>query len=561
MPQHPALRAPDVRQALAQLHSLHHSIFSSRSWQTDQLGSAVVHGQDAACVYAAFYPDADQLVVMRFAELHRRLDPTAWRRQLALPSGHSLKILPVWAPGSAQSPGSTHLAVVAAVPAAQRGGRDAVLWVLRLSDGAHKAYTLATLHAGDDLDCLSMDILWAPAAPLGWPRLAVVSGHAPSQVRSAPCSLLVRTASTGSHTCLQAYRSCACQQVAEQSAVLCRPCSAVPGMLTSGAWVRPRPCLRQQCNCSGTWSSVCHDAAMAASEALDASPAASGCEVVYLACNHLENSRMWSPDGNSLVAVQIDRRHDDDQAVWLFCVSQARLHHLALPFTGQVIGTQKAARISTSPLPDDLQLGPVNTAFSPSSSHLLCLTGRDAAFVDVSSAIVHIQQDFVIAEAWPFWNAVSWGCAYVIAHAVETLESGLILIFLAAGKPARLQLLQRLPICAVVLDLHFAGLGLLCSWIEVAQGSARIRELISGGFTVRGQGRVFACEAATGRRSVVLTEQPTELLTWYPSISKDVIGGFKANFEPSSGLAGCSMVVVGPERQDMHPVVWLRFGV
>ena len=69
VPQHPALRAPDVRQALTQQRSLHDSIFSTRSWSTQRLGSDVAGAAcfvDAAYQYAAcntVIAEPDQLVV------------------------------------------------------------------------------------------------------------------------------------------------------------------------------------------------------------------------------------------------------------------------------------------------------------------------------------------------------------------------------------------------------------------------------------------------------------------------------------------------------------------
>ena len=50
MPRHPALRAPDVRAALAQQRSLHASILSGSpaSWQTKLRCDAVL-GQDPGC--------------------------------------------------------------------------------------------------------------------------------------------------------------------------------------------------------------------------------------------------------------------------------------------------------------------------------------------------------------------------------------------------------------------------------------------------------------------------------------------------------------------------------
>ena len=88
---------------------------------------------------------------------------------LPLPSSPLNSTRPAWAPSS------SHLAMCS--ESVQPGSRSCVQLVLRLSDGAHKAHILETAGPRQVPLLDRVELLWAPAAPSGRPRLAVVSGN------------------------------------------------------------------------------------------------------------------------------------------------------------------------------------------------------------------------------------------------------------------------------------------------------------------------------------------------------------------------------------------------
>ena len=617
VPQHPALRAPDVRQALAQQRSLHDSIFSTCSWSTERLGSHppdTAAFVDAAYQYVAFGSAAepDRLAISAFSE------PSEWLPTLGrVPWARAgMTSRPAWALGG------THFAAAARVSTDARGGVDLVLHILRLSDGAQRAYTLVSLPRQASTWLMPgesvMELAWAPGAPLGRPRLAVISDVLPRQARpsvawqcscvhactSKPClalrdlapppaSLDVSSASAPAMlspvvlpllaaTLFTPFRlqgrQVLCQQPVRagigaehlQPAELhgnalqaVQRCARHAHLRSVGAFAaapaalsHPRPAdVSLQALWYSSFARACNKFLSLLGEA--------GCEVIYLACEgYFEHSALWSPDGNTLLAHrQEPGRPNSNEIAWLFRGDQAQLHRLTLPFAGRLVGAP------VTPFPDEHhRLAPVNMAFSPSSSHLLCLTIQEAAFVEMTSAAVHFQH--TLASLVEVWSGVAWGRAnYVAAQA--TVQHA-VCIFLASGKPVKLQLLHRMPSCRVVAELSFAGSGLLCSWVEVQtdsragswQPGAGPREVI-----VQGQARVVCCEVATSRRSVVFAERSTERFTWCPIFPFLQSLAFQAYFEPSPGLSACSMIVRGPKKTDLMsigppilcPVVRLRF--
>ena len=177
-PLHPALRAPDVRQALAAQHHLHSSIFDSKpsSWTADELGHLGDLG--IACdtyslAAVAVEQSASQQPAHKTAKwLHLgsmadcRNSPT---HSMELPEGHA------YPPGSAWSPGGTHYVQALVAIDRQHMAHKLQLALLRMRDGNRMLYTVETL----DPACHEvpiLQVLWDRSASQERPRLAVVRG-------------------------------------------------------------------------------------------------------------------------------------------------------------------------------------------------------------------------------------------------------------------------------------------------------------------------------------------------------------------------------------------------
>ena len=572
VPRHSALRAPDVRAALARQHSLHASIFSGStgSRQTEQLRCDARLGQDPGCQYAVTFEQhlgaQTQLIVTRSMDWPRwpprpQFDQTpSWHRALPLPTS------PVNTPRTAWAPGSSHLAFC--LQDTQLGSQSCVLHVMRIDNGAHRAYVLETAGPWQDLQPHMLDLLWAPTAPSGRPRLAVVSTTeacpwlcapmcATSQQLACPQSPSLAAAGRvhASTACCSAAdarappagcaalpeallpqeRRCAPPASARSSAGHCAPALTSAGTAACDGDAQALACGLPACMRPGgsqALQRVINSAAPAPRP-----PAHAGCEVIYQRCTGIMATICaWSPDAESLAIVsQGGRRDFMDQRQLVLRHSLSGGHHV---------------HCLDSPVAD--LLFPCNVAFGASGKYVLALGDLRAAFVDVAIGAVQLQPKAVPATGECV--AVVCGSAGYVAVAYMHHHGGSVSVLLAAGSPVRLQLLHQIPTWKVVTQLSFADSGLLCCWAEIdplaPEGLWSEREE-GGGMDVSGPAKTLCCEAATGRHTVLARQQ---LCSAFMAPVPRSCQGVTARFEPGFGLGACSsMLISGPAQPSRVP--------
>ena len=110
---------------------------------------------------------------------------------------------------------------------------DLVLQILRLSDGVQRAYALVRLQLQASTRLVpregKMELAWAPGAPLGRPRLAVISAAPPRQARPSlawqcSCACLAPA-------CLALWDEGVPQQCSISAAQVLQPCVSLPVVL------------------------------------------------------------------------------------------------------------------------------------------------------------------------------------------------------------------------------------------------------------------------------------------------------------------------------------------